>query len=135
MVRSLAALPDTISDTHKHTAGSEAPGPPTRQQVQRSSLPRVGAGGVQRSKRRRAAARSSGAGTGGVQVARRCGAAAFKRRKDAIDGGKKQDTNRRDPTSEYGESKIASLLVYPIFKKTLYFYKVLFPLYIWLKYT
>ena len=72
------------------------------QQVQRSSLPRVGAGGVQRSKRRRAAARSSGAGTGGVQVARRCGAAAFKRREDAIDG-KKTDTNRRDPTFEYGE--------------------------------
>ena len=39
--------------------------------------------------------------------------AAFKqRREDAIDGEKK-DTNRRDPTCEYGESKIANLLVYP----------------------
>ena len=73
-------------------------------------------------------------GAGGVQVTRWCGAAAFKRREDAIDGEKK-DTNRRDPTFEYGESKIASLLVYSIFKEAFYFYKVLFPLYVWLRYT
>ena len=88
-----------FSDTQQVQRSSQAP---TRKELAACR----GAGGVQVERRRRR--RSPGhemMRRGGVQAPRECDRS----------GKKWGDTNRRDPTCEYGESKIANLLVYPTF--------------------